>query len=191
MVFRETIAQELEGIFRAVDDFELLEVFRGNRTGIDEGLEVEDAMPVLTAVDNDENFLSQLVGLRQREDFKEFIHGAEAAWEDDEGFSEIGEPEFAHEEEVKLEVKRWSVVLVGTLFEGQLDIQSTLLPSRFVGAEVGGFHDAGTAAGGHHETAAAGGNLDRPCGQHMSETAGAPVVGGPFAPAPGEFTTLF
>jgi hypothetical protein len=118
MVFRKAIAQELEGVFGGVNDFELVEVLRGNGPSIDKGLEVKDAVPVFAAVDDDQNFLGQLVGLRERENFEQFIHGAEAAGKDDKGLGEIGKPEFAHEEVVKLKVQRGSDVLVGALFEG-------------------------------------------------------------------------
>ena len=58
----------------------------------------------------------------------------------------------------------------------KLNIQSDALASRFVGAEVGGFHDPRASAGGDHETVAAGGNLRRPLGQHVRELAGVLVV---------------
>src|SRR6202011_1877540 len=119
MVLRQTVAQELECIFGAVDNFELVEVFRCNRAGVNERLEVEDAIPVFAAVNDDQNFFRQLVGLRQRQDFKKFVHGSEAAGKDNEGLGQIGEPEFTHEEVVKLKVQRRRDVLVGTLFEGQ------------------------------------------------------------------------
>ena len=66
----------------------------------------------------------------------------------------------------------------GILLEGQLDIQADGLASGFVGAEVGGFHDAGASAGGDDETVAAGGNLGRPLGQHVRELARVFVVAG-------------
>ena len=164
VVFRQAVAQELKGVLGVVDDLELVEVFRGNSAGVDEGLEVEDAVPVFAAVDDDQNFLGQLVGLREREDLEEFVHGAEAAGENDERLGKIGEPELPHEEVVKLKIQGGSDVPVGALFEGELNVQANRFSAGFVGAKVGGFHDAGTSAGGNHETAAARGNLDRPLG---------------------------
>ena len=75
-------------------------------------------VPVLAAVDDDQNFLGQLVGLGEGEDFEEFVHGAETAGEDDESLGEIGEPEFAHEEVVELEIQRRGDVLVGICSKG-------------------------------------------------------------------------
>src|SRR5450631_1319404 len=178
VMFGQASTQKLEYIFGAVDDLELVEVFGGNGAGVDEGLKVQDAVPVLAAVDDDQDFLGQLVGLREREDLEEFVHGAETAGENDESLGEIGEPEFAHEEVMELEVQRGSDVLVGTLLERQLDIQADRLSSGFVGAEVGGFHNAGTSAGGDDEAAAAGGDLNGPRGQHVREAARVLVVAG-------------
>src|ERR1700676_3630354 len=187
MIFRQAIAQKLESVFRAVDDFELVQVVRRNSTGVHEGLEVEDAVPVFAAIDDNQNLLGQLVGLRQREDLKQFVHGSESARKNDQGLGEIGEPEFTHEEIVELEIQRRSDVLVRTLFEGQLNVQAAGLSASLVSTQVGGFHDSGTSAGGNHETAAAGGNLDRPGGQHVSETARVFVVAGHFDDSQGTF----
>ena len=43
VVFGEAVAQEFEGVFGGVDDFELVEILRRNGAGVDEGLEVQDA----------------------------------------------------------------------------------------------------------------------------------------------------
>src|ERR1700687_122339 len=102
--FRQSIAQEREGVFWAVYDLELVDIFRGNGAGIDEGLKVDDAVPVFAAVDDHQDFLGQFIGLRERKNFEQFVHGSEAAGENDEGFGKIGEPEFAHEKVVKLKV---------------------------------------------------------------------------------------
>ena len=77
---------------------------------------------------------------------------------------------------MKLEIERRSYVLVWVLLERELNIKSDALASGFVGAEVGGFHDSGTSAGGDHEAVSAGGNLGRPLGQHVRELAGVLVV---------------
>src|SRR5580704_15217312 len=156
MVFGEAVAEELESIFGGVDEFEEVEVFRRNRAGVYEGLEVHDAVPVFAAVDDYENFLGEFVGLGEGKDFKEFVDGAEATRENHQRLGEIGEPEFTHEEIVELEVQRGRDVGIGILLEGQTDVEADAFASGFVGAEVGGFHDAGTSAGGDDEAAAAG-----------------------------------
>src|SRR6202158_5618837 len=178
VVFRQSIAQELEGVFWAVYDLELVDVFRGNGAGIDEGLKVDDAVPVFAAVDDHQNFLGQFIGLRERKNFEEFVHGSESAGENDEGLGKISEPEFAHEEIVELKVQSGSDVSVGALFEGQLDVQTNGLSPGFVSAEVGGLHDARTSAGSHHEAAAAGGTLNPPLGQHVGEAAAIFIIRG-------------
>src|SRR5580693_4722291 len=97
MVFGQAIAEEIEGIFRRVDEFEEVQVFGGDGAGVDEGLEVHDAVPVFAAVDDDENFLGQFVGLGEGKDFKKLVDGAEASGKNHQRFGEIGEPELAHE----------------------------------------------------------------------------------------------
>src|SRR5437868_907895 len=104
MIFCQAIAQELEGVFGGVDDLEQLEILRRDGACIHEGIQVDDAVPVFAAIDDDQNFLGQLVGLGQGKNFEKLVHGAEAAGENDESFGQIGEPEFAHEEVVKLEI---------------------------------------------------------------------------------------
>src|SRR4029077_10127726 len=151
---------------------EQVQILGRDRAGVDEGLEVNDAVPVFAAVDDDENFLGQLVGLGQGEDFEEFVDGAEAAGENHQSFGEIGEPELAHEEIVKLEVERGRDVGIGILLEWEIDVEADGFASGFVGAEVGGFHDAGASAGGDDEAATAGGNLNRPLGEKVSQAAG-------------------
>ena len=128
VIFRETIAQEFEGVFGGVDELELVEIFRRDRAGVRKGLEVEDTVPVFAAVDDDQNFLRQLVGLRESEDFEEFVHGAEAAGEDDESLGEIGEPEFAHEEVMELKVQRGRDVVVGYCSKGSWILRPMVLP---------------------------------------------------------------
>ena len=178
MVFGEAVAEESEGVLGSVDELEQAEVFGSDGASVDEGLEVHDAMPVFTAVDDDQNFLGELVGLREGEDFEEFVDRAEAAGKNHQRFGEIGEPEFAHEEIVEFEVERRSDVGVGILLEGQIDVETDALASGFVGAEVGGFHDAGSAAGSDDETVPAGGDLDGPFGEQVSEAARVLVVAG-------------
>ena len=162
VIFGEAVAEESEGVFWSVDELEQAEVFGSNGAGIDEGLEVHDAVPVFTAINDDENFLGKFVSLREGEDFEEFVDGAEAAGKNHQRFGEIGEPEFAHEKIVEFEIERRGDIGVGILLEGQIDVEADAFASGFVGAEVGGFHDAGTAAGSDDETVAAGGNLDGP-----------------------------
>src|ERR1700735_2008577 len=60
-----------------------------------------------------------------------------------------------------------------------------------MGAEVGGFHDAGTTAGGDHEAAAAGGDLNRPFGEQKSQAASVLVVARHVDGGAGAFQAVF
>src|SRR5204863_7007874 len=99
------------------------------------------------AVENDADFLRQLVGLDEREDFEELVARAEAAGKDHQRLREIREPELAHEEIVELELEPFGDVRIGTLLEGQPDVEADRLPAGFARAAVGRLHDAWTAAG--------------------------------------------
>ena len=44
-------------------------------------------VPVFAAIDDDQDFLGQFFGLREGQDFEEFVHGAEAARENDQCFA--------------------------------------------------------------------------------------------------------
>src|SRR5215468_5113951 len=107
---------------------------------------MQDFIPVLLAVDDDENLLCELLRLREGEDLKQLVERAEAAGKNDQRFGEIREPVLAHEEVVKLEVEIRRDVAVGILLERQADVQSDGFAAGFAGAAVGGFHDARTAA---------------------------------------------
>ena len=164
VVFGEAIAEEGEGVFGTVDELEQVEVFGRDRAGVDKGLEVHDTVPVFAAVDDDQNFLGELVSLGEGEDLEEFVDGAEAAGKNHQGFGEIGEPELTHEEIMELEVERGSDVRIGILLEGQVDVEPNRLAPCFVSPEVRSFHDSRTAAGGYDKAVPAGWNLNRPLG---------------------------
>ena len=68
--------------------------------------------------------------------------------------------------------------MVGILLEGQIDVEADGFASGLVGTEVGGFHDAGTTAGGDDEAVAAGGNLNGPLGKKKSQASRVLVVAG-------------
>jgi hypothetical protein len=96
------------------------------------------------------------VGLRQGEQFEHLVDGAEAPGKNDQRSRQIGEPVLAHEEVVELEVQRRRDVAVRRLFEGQLNVEADGFSAGLEGAAVGGFHDAGAAAGGDDKAMTAG-----------------------------------
>jgi hypothetical protein len=79
MIFGEAVAEEVECVFGSVDELEKIEVAGRNGTPVHERLKVHDAAPVFAAINDDKNFLGQLVGLGEREDFEKLVDGAETA----------------------------------------------------------------------------------------------------------------
>src|SRR6202022_1303326 len=65
VVLGQAIAQNFEAFFRRIYELDQIEIFGGDCACIHEGLEVDDTVPVLAAVDDDQDFLGQLVGLSQ------------------------------------------------------------------------------------------------------------------------------
>ena len=159
MVAREAGAKELERFLGIVGDFEQVIGMLDHITDVTKA-EIDDLVPVFAAVDDDENLLRQFLGLRESQDLEQFVHGAEAAGEDNESFGQIREPELAHEEVVKLEVERGRDELVRMLLERELDVQANTLAPGLMSAEICGFHDARASAGGDDETVAAGRDCD-------------------------------
>src|SRR5271166_180150 len=106
MILGQALAQKFKTLFRRVHDLEKLQILWRNSSRIHHGLEVDQAVPVLAAVDHDENFLGQLLRLREGEYFEELIHGSEASGKNHQRFRQICEPKLAHEEVVKFEIQR-------------------------------------------------------------------------------------
>src|SRR5579863_10603111 len=176
VVLGQTVTQKLETLFRRIHDLEKLQILRRNRSRIHHSLEVDQPVPVFAAVDNDENLLCQLLRLRKRKNFEKLVQGAEAARENHQCFGQVGEPELAHEEVVKLEIQRGSDVGIGHLLERQSDIQSHRLRSGLLCPEIGRFHDARTATSRDYEAAPASGNLNGPLAQKKSQLARVLVI---------------
>src|SRR5215469_2363952 len=122
MILGQAFLQVFEPLLGSIYDLEQFQVRRGNRSRIHECLKINHAVPVLAAVDYDQNLLGQLFRLRERENFKQLIHGAESAGEDDEGFRKICEPEFAHEEVMEIEVERRSDIRIRILLKWQANV---------------------------------------------------------------------
>src|SRR6185437_8224389 len=106
MIFGKAIAKKFKTFFGRIDEAEKIHVTGRDNTSVGHGLEIEDAVPVFTAVDGDQDFIGQLLRLRQGQDFKKLVEGAESAGEDHQPLGEVGEPEFAHEEVVELKIQR-------------------------------------------------------------------------------------
>ena len=158
---------------------EEVDVAGGDSAPLDRGdPEVDEALPVVGAIEKNGDVAGELVGLGEGEDLERLVEGAEAAGEDDEGFGEVGEPELAHEEVVELEVERGRDVTVGMLLEGKLDIEADGLGAGLVGSAVGGLHDAGSSAGGDDVAMARAGKGLGPGGDEIGQFTSIFVVGG-------------
>src|SRR5581483_1181960 len=152
MVASQSFAQEFDSRLGRVHDLYQVQVLGRDGARIHKRLKVDDLVPILAAVNQYQNLLGQLLGLSKGQDFEQFIHGSKAAREDHQGLGEVREPEFTHEEIMKLEVQRRRDVRVRVLLERKMNVQTDGLALGFMGAEVGGFHDAGAASGGNDET---------------------------------------
>ena len=80
---------------------------------------------------------------------------------------------------------------MGYCSKGKIDVEADSFASGFVGAQIGGFHDAGTTAGGDYKTSAARGNLNGPLGQKECQTARVFVVTGHIDGSKGLLQVLF
>ncbi len=140
------ISDVLHGYFRGIGDEDAIEVFgvdrfHLNKTFADEG---EEWLPVFLSHE-DEGKIADFAGLDEGRDFKEFIECAEAAGQADEGVGVFDEHDLADEEVAELneaiDVRIW------LLLHGELDVAADGGAVGVFGAAVGGFHDAGPAAG--------------------------------------------
>src|SRR5215467_5739928 len=113
---------------------------------------MDEAVPVFAPVDNNQNLLRQLLCLGQREDFEKLVERAKAARKNHQRLRKICKPELPHEEVMELQIQRRGDVRVGILLERQTDVQTYCLRARLARSAISGFHDSGSAAGGHHKT---------------------------------------
>ena len=151
MVRDEVRAEAVERVGGRVGVVHQLKILFRDGSPFGHRLEVENAIPVLAAVEDHFDGLRQLVGLHERQHLEQLVARAEAAWKNHERFREVREPELAHEEVVKLEMQPFSDVRIGFLLERQANIEPDGLPACLVRAAVGRFHDARTAARRHDE----------------------------------------
>src|SRR5436189_2398678 len=105
MMRDEMVLQLLERVLRRVGVLQQAEIGLGNRAPLRHGLEIEDLVPVLAAVQDHFDLLRQLVGLHQRENLEELIARPEAAGKNHQRFREVSEPELSHEKIMKFELQ--------------------------------------------------------------------------------------
>lgn len=174
----EVALEDGEGGFGGVGEVEEVEVTGGDDAVGGHGIEVEDAPPEGGAIEDDGDLFAEFAGLGEGEHFKGFVERAKAAREDDEGFGEGGEPKLAHEEVMEVEGELGGDERVGTLLEGEGDVKADGFGAGLPRAAVGGFHNAGAAAGGDDEAMAGAGEGVSPGGVKAGEGAGVLVEAG-------------
>ena len=100
-------------------------------------------------VHQDDGNLAGFAGLHQGQGFHQLVQGAEAPGHHHVGGGEPDEHHLAGEEVA--EGLADVLIGIGVLFVGQLDVEADAGGLAEVGTLVGGFHDAGAAAGNHRK----------------------------------------
>ena len=180
VILLEAGADVVEGLVHAIGELQHLVLVFVDRAPVDHGLPVENFVPIPAAVDEDDVVLGELARLQQREHLPELIHRAKAAGKDDEGFGDLREPQFAHEEIMKIEAELRADVGVGELLVGELDREADGFAAGFDGAAIGSLHDAWTAPGANDEAARLGSKRQRPGSNLVGEMPRFLVITGHF-----------
>src|SRR6476660_6373390 len=105
VVLLEAGADVVESFVHAVGKLQHLVLLFVDGAPVHHGFPIENLVPIPAAVDEDNVVLGELSCLQQREHLPKFVHRAEAAGKNDEGLGDLREPEFAHEEVVKIEAE--------------------------------------------------------------------------------------
>ena len=183
VVLLEAFADASKGVVDRVGELEHFVFLLINHAPAHHGAEVENFIPILAAVNDDEVVARELAGLEQREHFPKLVHSAKAARENDESFGDLREPKFAHEEIVEIEAELRTDISVGELLVGQFDREADGFSAGFKGAAIGGFHYPRTAAGADDKAARFGTEGQRPTGDTVGELASFLVVARHFQSA--------
>src|SRR5258708_882542 len=109
----------------------------------------EQPSPIVPPEENDRKLID-LSRLDQRQGLERFIERAETARKDDEGARVLDEHRLPDEEVP--EVHERVDVRIGTLLERKLDVAADRSSAPFLGALVGGLHDAGACPGNDGES---------------------------------------
>src|SRR5690606_30437345 len=131
-----------KGFVHRVHDFEQVEILRADHSVLAHLFQIENSLPVISAVEDDGDRTLDFLSLNQCQDFKKFIQGTESAREGNQCPCGIDQPELADKEVVKLEREIWINVGVWVLFERQTDIKTDGVHACFFSAAVAGLHDA-------------------------------------------------
>src|SRR5271170_4667217 len=169
--FRQALLQSLKRGSRIVCKPEKIEVFAADRSMAHQRFEVDDLLPVTGAVQHHRNRTIQLLGLLQSQNLEHLVQGAEAPGEYHEGSRQVCEPEFAHEEVMKLQRQFGRNVGVGPLLMRQSDVEADGPSASLGSAAIGRLHDPAAAPGANNVSMGAGGQVYRPCGDKPRQLA--------------------
>src|SRR5579862_1398601 len=139
------VAKQGECPLRIVGGLEQIQVTRIDHSVLHEGVEIQDVLPKGCSVEEDEDPSLDLSSLREHQDLRQLIQGSQASRKYDERPCQVGEPELAHEEVVKLEIERRGDEWIGALFEGQSDVETDRFPLGVGSSPVGGLHNPGSS----------------------------------------------
>ena len=180
MVLLEAGADVVEGLVDGIGELQHFKFAFVDGAGIHHGLPIQNLIPIFSAVDKDDVVLGEFVRLHEGEHFHELVEGAEAAGKNYEGFGDLCEPELPHEEVMEIETKFGADIGVGELFVWELDGKADGFASRFGGAAIGGFHDAGSSTGTNYEATRPWAQGHGPGSDSTRELTGFFVVAGHF-----------
>ena len=145
------VADKFHDFFRAVGDGHEIEVAGGDKSALQFQFPFHpfyQSFP-MTPAEQDQRELGNALGLHERQHFKEFVQCAKTAGHEDKPEAVFYKGNFAGEEIMKLDGDIGKAI--ARLLMGQFDVQSDRFAAGLRRAFVGGFHDAGAAAGNDGE----------------------------------------
>src|SRR5690625_1808319 len=145
--FLQELCDVLVGLFYRIGRMEISEIPGPHGSVFHQGFEIDHVGPEARAEEYDGHAFFHLQGLHQRQQFEEFIEGAETARHDDYRLGHIGEPVFPHEEVVEFEGQLGADVAVLEFFGGNGDGEADRASTSLVRAAVRRLHDARPATG--------------------------------------------
>ncbi len=173
---REALLQHPKRRRRIVRKLEKVEIFAADRPVAYQRLEVDDLFPVTGTVEHNRNRTIQLPGLLQSQNLEHFVQRAEASGECHERPRQMCEPEFAHEEVVKLDRQFAGNVRVGPLLMRQSDVQADRPSPSLGSATIGCLHDPSASARTDDVSVRIRRKAFRPCGDKPRQLASLLVI---------------
>src|SRR5689334_14520092 len=104
MILGKSVTQYAKPVLRRIHHLEQVEIFWRNRAGIGHHFQIQSFAPIFAAINDDQNFLRELLRLRQSQDFKQLIQSPKTTGENHQSLGEIRKPELTHEKVMKLKI---------------------------------------------------------------------------------------